>query len=52
MFILTICLALYIIKPYRFLVISAVGKMIAIEYKYYNKSELDELIAKKNAGML
>ena len=34
----------YFLRPYHFLRISAVGQMVAVERKYYNKAELDKLL--------
>lgn len=40
-----VSLSRYILRPYHFLRISAIGQMVAVERKYYNKRELDELLS-------
>lgn len=38
------CFLLYWLKPFRVLYISSLGKIIAVERKFYNKSQLDSII--------
>lgn len=39
-----ICFLIYLFKPYRVLYISTLGKIIAVERKFYEKAELDALV--------
>lgn len=38
------CLFVYLFKPYRVLYISSLGSIVAVEKKYYNKSQLDDIM--------
>lgn len=38
------CLSVYLFKPYRVLYISSLGSIVAVEKKYYNKSQLDDIL--------
>ncbi len=39
-----VCFLLYLLKPFRVLYISTLGKIIAVERKFYDKAELDAIV--------
>lgn len=39
-----VCLLFYVLKPFRVLYISTLGKIIAVERKFYDKAELNAIV--------